>query len=215
MLALGIHQGSSSARPKTPVSFHLQQLLEHDGCAAVCSSRAPLFDGRQDKGIVGGAGVLARRGAEPCSLAAPRVGVYDCRLAVPVDTNTTEPCFLGQNAQSNRVDGAIVGSPVSSDAIQVTALLAASNIFAGVVLHAAVSRGDLDLFAELVTKDLHLLHKLPVDHLRRASARALELIERKILRQRSLVTALEGFCMLSASFLPSSSSISGVPPAVT
>ena len=190
VLALGIHQGRGSARAEAPVSLHLQQLLQHDGRAAVCGSRASLLDGRQDEGIVGGAGVHTGRGAEPCGLAAARVGVDDGCLAVPVDTNAAEPCFLGQNAKSYRVDRTVVGSPVGRDAIQVAALLAAADLWVSIVLHAAVPRGDLDLFAKLVTKGLHLLHKLPVDHLRRASTRALELIERKILRQRGLVAAL-------------------------
>ena len=129
--------------------------------------------------------------AEPCGLAAPRVGVYECSPAVPVDADAAKPGFLRQNAKADRVDGAVFRSPVGSDAVQMTALLAAADFLAGVVADTAVAAGDTDFLAELVPDALNLIGKLLLDHLRVASARASKLAACEVLGQGGLIAALE------------------------
>ena len=85
-----------STLTKQAISLQLQELLEHDGGAAVCRPGASPADGGQHELVVGRAGVLPRRGAEPRRFRATGVGVDKGSTAVPVDANAAEPHGLSR-----------------------------------------------------------------------------------------------------------------------
>lgn len=119
VLLLRFQQGVFGFFSKNAVRGQPQQPLEHLCSRSVCIPGTAPADGRQNEFQVGGAGVLARRGAEPRCFRATGVGVDKCSTAVPVDADAAEPHGLCKDAQGHRVDAAVCRPPVRRHAVTV------------------------------------------------------------------------------------------------
>ena len=75
MRLLRPHQGIFRPLSEQAISLQLQELLKHNGGTAVRRPGAAPSDGGKHELVVGRAGVLSRRGAEPCCFRATGVGV--------------------------------------------------------------------------------------------------------------------------------------------
>lgn len=91
MRLLRPHQGVLGGLAEQAISLQLQELLKHNGGTAVCRPGAAPSDGGKHELVVGRAGVLSRRGAEPRRFRATGVGVNKSPTAVPVDADAAEP----------------------------------------------------------------------------------------------------------------------------
>ena len=144
MLTLGRHQCLCGSRAKTAVVRNAEEPLQHNRSCAVSSSLTTLLDGRQDKLVVGGAGIHAGLDAKPCSLASARVCVDNGGLVVPVDADRAKALCGRDDTEGNGVYAPVPRAPVGRNAVEVAACPAAAHFRVCVVLHAPVARRNLD-----------------------------------------------------------------------
>ena len=199
MRLLRPHQGVFGGLAEQAISLQLQELLKHNGGTTVCRPGAAPSDGGKHELVVGRAGVLSRRGAEPRCFRATGVGVDKGPTAVPVDADAAEPHGLSKDAQCHRVDTPILRPPVRRHAIAVLGVLASAH--SRIVRDAAVAGRDLQRAVYLVPEELELFGQLYVNRLLSAAAGTLELIPGKVLGERGLISAQErDDCHRSSSF---------------